>query len=326
MLPLFNLSWQLNTNSSTKRSSKLWPHISHRQNHRSAQFLSNANPSAFPCASGMNHDFAHFCSLRGYVKNDFECRCQHKQQEKEREKKIKTVGTLTKKSVLVPCERTPSRLCRYTRVARTASTATLRTCIFCNFSSYSRSLSLSLSLLSYTSSCARLCPRRSPRSFFSYLSRECFVSNALRLSTTETTSFLHSLESVCFLLLSFSSSSSSLSLSFSVVQILYYVVCSSSSSFHYVYIIYLCVCLLMLLLMDCGVFFMQNENLCVFSKIIIFLKKGQVIHNNNTLLPSLSSSSSSSSSSSLVVVAFDLFYREKETQRRGRRGEKVECR
>ena len=242
MLPLFNLSWQLNTNSSTKRSSKLWPHISHRQNHRSAQFLSNANPSAFPCASGMNHDFAHFCSLRGYVKNDFECRCQHKQQEKEREKKIKAVGTVTKKSVLVPCGRTPSRLCRYTRVARTASTATLRTCIFCNFSSYSRSLSLSLSLLSYTSSCARLCPRRSPRSFFSHLSRECFVSNALRLSTTETTSFLHALESVSFLLLSLSSLPSSLSLSFSVVQILYYVVCSSSSSYHYVYIIYLCVC------------------------------------------------------------------------------------
>ena len=129
-------------------------------------------------------------------------------------------STLTKKSVLVPCGRTPSRLCRYTRVARTASTATLRTCIFCNFSSYSRSLSLSLSLLSYTSSCARLCPRRSPRSFFSHLSRECFVSNALRLSTTETTSFLHSLESVCFLLLSFSSSSSSLSLSFSKIIIL----------------------------------------------------------------------------------------------------------
>ena len=199
MLPLFNLSWQLNTNSSTKRSSKLWPHISHRQNHRSAQFLSNANPSAFPCASGMNHDFAHFCSLRGYVKNDFECRCQHKQQEKEREKKIKTVGTVTKKSVLVPCGRTPSRLCRYTRVARTASTSTLRTCIFCNFSSYSYSRSLSLSLLSSSSCCPRLsCPRRSPRSFFSHLSRECFVSNALRLSTTETTSFLHALESVFF--------------------------------------------------------------------------------------------------------------------------------
>ena len=98
VLPLFNLSWQLNTNSSTKRSSKLWPHISHRQNHRSAQFLSNANPSAFPCASGMNHDFAHFCSLRGYVKNDFECRCQHKQQEKEREKKIKTVVLWRKKA------------------------------------------------------------------------------------------------------------------------------------------------------------------------------------------------------------------------------------
>ena len=203
MLPLFNLSWQLNTNSSTKRSSKLWPHISHRQNHRSAQFLSNANPSAFPCASGMNHDFAHFCSLRGYVKNDFECRCQHKQQEKEREKKIKTVGTVTKKSVLVPCGRTPSRLCRYTRVARTASTSTLRTCIFCNFSSYSYSRSLSLSLLSSSSFCPRLsCPRRSPRSFFSHLSRECFASNALRLSTTETTSFLHALESVSFLLLS----------------------------------------------------------------------------------------------------------------------------
>ena len=128
-------------------------------------------------------------------------------------------STLTKKSVLVPCERTPSRLYRYTRVARTASTATLRTCIFCNFSSYSRSL-LSLSLLSYTSSCARLCPRRSPRrSFFSHLSRECFVSNALRLSTTKTTSFLHSLESVCFLLLFLSSLPSSLSL-FSFVQIL----------------------------------------------------------------------------------------------------------
>lgn len=98
VLPLFNLSWQLNTNSSTKRSSKLWPHISHRQNHRSAQFLSNANPSAFPCASGMNHDFAHFCSLRGYMKNDFECNCQHKQQEKEREKKIKTVVLWRKKA------------------------------------------------------------------------------------------------------------------------------------------------------------------------------------------------------------------------------------
>ena len=288
MLPLFNLSWQLNTNSSTKRSSKLWPHISHRQNHRSAQFLSNANPSAFPCASGMNHDFAHFCSLRGYVKNDFECRCQHKQQEKEREKKIKTVGTVTKKSVLVPCGRTPSRLCRYTRVARTASTSTLRTCIFCNFSSYSYSRSLSLSLLSSSSFCPRLsCPRRSPRSFFSHLSRECFASNALRLSTTETTSFLHALESVSFLLLSLSSLPSSLSLSFSVVQILCYVVCSSSSSYHYVYIIYLCVCLLMLLLMDCGVFFMQNENVCVFSKINFLVEKGQVIHHNNTLRPSL---------------------------------------
>ena len=225
------------------------------------------------------------------MKNDFECHCQHKQQEKEREKKIKTVGTLTKKSVLVPCERTPSRLCRYTRVARTASTATLRTCIFCNFSSYSRSLSLSLSLLSYTSSCARLCPRRSPRSFFSYLSRECFVSNALRLSTTETTSFLHSLESVCFLLLSFSSSSSSLSLSFSVVQILYYVVCSSSSSFHYVYIIYLCVCLLMLLLMDCGVFFMQNEIYAFFQKLIFLLQKVKSF--TTTLCSFLSLSSSS---------------------------------
>ena len=246
---------------------------------------------------------------------------------REREKKIKAVGTVTKKSVLVPCGRTPSRLCRYTRVARTASTSTLRTCIFCNFSSYSYSRSLSLSLLSSSSFCPRLsCPRRSPRSFFSHLSRECFASNALRLSTTETTSFLHALESVSFLLLSLSSLPSSLSLSFSVVQILCYVVCSSSSSYHYVCIIYLCVCLLMLLLMDCGVFFMQNENLCVFSKILIFLKKGQVIHNNNTLLPSLSSSSSSSSSSSLVVVAFDLFYREKETQRRGRRGEKVERR
>lgn len=160
-------------------------------------------------------------------------------------------STLTKKSVLVPCGRTPSRLCRYTRVARTASTATLRTCIFCNFSSYSysRSLLLSLSLLSSSSFCPRLsCPRRSPRSFFSHLSRECFVSNALRLSTTKTTSFLHSLEPVCFLLLSLSSSSSSLSL-LSFVQILYCVVCSSSPSFHYyVYIIYLCLLLLMLFL------------------------------------------------------------------------------
>ena len=69
---------------------------------------------------------------------------------------------------------------------------------------------------------------------------------------------------------------------------------------------------------------MQNENLCVFSKINFLVEKGQVIHHNNTLL--LPSLSSSSSSSSLVVVAFDLFYREKETQRRGRRGEKVERR
>ena len=265
MLPLFNLSWQLNTNSSTKRSSKLWPHISHRQNHRSAQFLSNANPSAFPCASGMNDDFAHFCSLRGYVKNDFECRCQHKQQEKGREKKIKPVGTVTKKSVLVPCGRTPSRLCRYTRVARTASTSTLRTCIFCNFSSYSYSRSLSLSLLSSSSFCPRLsCPRRSPRSFFSHLSRECFASNALRLSTTETTSFLHALESVSFLLLSLSSLPSSLSL-FSFVQILYYVVCSASSSFHYVYYISLLLLLSMLLLMDCGVFLCKMKFMRFFT-------------------------------------------------------------
>ena len=136
------------------------------------------------------------------------------------------------------------------------------------------SLSLSLSLLSSSSFCPRLsCPRRSPRSFFSHLSRECFASNALRLSTTETTSFLHALESVSFLLLSLSSLPSSLSLSFSVVQILCYVVCSSSSSYHYVYIIYLCVCLLMLLVMDCGVFFMQNENLCVFSKINFLVEK-----------------------------------------------------
>jgi hypothetical protein len=33
----------------------------------------------------------------------------------------------------------------------------------------------------------------------------------------------------------------------------------------------------MLLLMDCGVFFMQNENLCVFSKINFLVEKGQVI-------------------------------------------------
>lgn len=111
-------------------------------------------------------------------------------------------STLTKKSVLVPCGRTPSRLCRYTRVARTASTATLRTCIFCNFSSYSYSRSLSLSLLSSSSFCPRLsCPRRSPRSFFSHLSRECFVSNALRLSTTKTTSFLLSNQFLFFFFL-----------------------------------------------------------------------------------------------------------------------------
>ena len=80
----------------------------------------------------------------------------------------------------------------------------------------------------------------------------------------------------------------------------------------------------MLLLMDCGVFFMQNENLCVFSKINFLVEKGQVIQQH---APSfLSHLHHSSSSSSLVVVAFDLFYREKETQRRGRRGEKVERR
>ena len=66
---------------------------------------------------------------------------------------------------------------------------------------------------------------------------------------------------------------------------------------------------------------MQNENLCVFSKINFLVEKGQVIHTTTRSFLSLSSSSSS-----LVVVAFDLFYREKETQRRGRRGEKVERR
>lgn len=80
----------------------------------------------------------------------------------------------------------------------------------------------------------------------------------------------------------------------------------------------------MLLLMDCGVFFMQNENLCVFSKINFLLKKVKSFI--TTTRSFLSLSSSSSSSSSLVVVAFDLFYREKETQRRGGRGEKVERR
>tara|TARA_B100000524_G_scaffold285089_1_gene160520 strand:- start:196 stop:375 length:180 start_codon:yes stop_codon:yes gene_type:complete len=43
----------------------------------------------------------------------------------------------------------------------------------------------------------------------------------------------------------------------------------------------------MLLLMDCGVFFMQNEIYAFFQKLIFLLKKGQVIHHNNTLLPSL---------------------------------------
>ena len=76
----------------------------------------------------------------------------------------------------------------------------------------------------------------------------------------------------------------------------------------------------MLLLMDCGVFFMQNENLCVFSKINFLVEKGQVIQQH---APSFLSHHHHSS---LVVVAFDLFYREKETQRRGRRGEKVERR
>ena len=69
---------------------------------------------------------------------------------------------------------------------------------------------------------------------------------------------------------------------------------------------------------------MQNENLCVFSK-INFLVEKRSSHSQQQHAPSFSLSSSSSSSS-LVVVAFDLFYREKETQRRGRRGEKVERR
>ena len=76
----------------------------------------------------------------------------------------------------------------------------------------------------------------------------------------------------------------------------------------------------MLLLMDCGVFFMQNENLCVFSKINFLVEKVKSFTTTRSFL------SLSTSSSSLVVVAFDLFYREKETQRRGRRGEKVERR
>ena len=76
----------------------------------------------------------------------------------------------------------------------------------------------------------------------------------------------------------------------------------------------------MLLLMDCGVFFMQNENVCVFSKINFLVEKGQVIQQH---APSFLSHHHHSS---LVVVAFDLFYREKETQRRGGRGEKVERR
>jgi len=65
---------------------------------------------------------------------------------------------------------------------------------------------------------------------------------------------------------------------------------------------------------------MQNENLCVFSKINFLVEKGQVIQQH---APSFLSHLHHSS---LVVVAFDLFYREKETQRRGGRGEKVERR
>ena len=110
-------------------------------------------------------------------------------------------STLTKKSVLVPCERTPSRLCRYTELHE-RHRPRLFACIFCNFSSYSRSLLLSLSLLSSSSFCPRLsCPRRSPpRSFFSPLSRHVCVECASSFDDKDD-SFLHSLEPVSFLLL-----------------------------------------------------------------------------------------------------------------------------
>ena len=59
-----------------------------------------------------------------------------------------------------------------------------------------------------------------------------------------------------------------------------------------------------------------------FSK-INFLVEKRSSHSQQHFAPSFLSHLHHSS---LVVVAFDLFYREKETQRRGRRGEKVECR
>ena len=70
---------------------------------------------------------------------------------------------------------------------------------------------------------------------------------------------------------------------------------------------------------------MQNENLCVFSKINFLVEKRSSHSSQQHFAPSFLSHLHLHHSS-LVVVAFDLFYREKETQRRGGRGEKVERR
>ena len=69
----------------------------------------------------------------------------------------------------------------------------------------------------------------------------------------------------------------------------------------------------MLLLMDCGVFFMQNENLCVFSKINFLVEKGQVIQQH---APSFLSHLHLHHSSSSLLIFF--------TERKKRKEEEEE--